>query len=419
MSALLRPAMLAPFRVRNFRFQWPADLVTACAFEMETLILAWYILVETGSVVLLTLFGALQYAGTLFSPLYGVAGDRMGNRSLLCGMRAIYTLLAASLMTIAFLGALTPLIVFLAAALMGLVRPSDLGVRTALTAESMPPDSMLSAMGIARTTVDAARIVGALTGAGLFAAFGMGWAYVFVAGFYLLGLLLTLGVAAAPPRTRAATVDAGAARPSPWRELREGLAYVRASPRLLVVVLLALLVNFTAYPLSNGLLPYVAREVYGIDQTGLGYLVAGFATGALTGSLYVSLRGARHPARTMIVGTLVWYALLLVFAQMQDPRAGFLALVVAGFFQSFCMVTLTLLLVRESSEHLRSRVIGVRMLAIYSLPFGLLGAGALIERIGFSATASLYAIFGLAMTALIAVRWRAAVWDEESLVPAR
>ena len=44
---------LAPFRVRNYRFQWPADLLTSWAFEMETLILGWYVLVETGSVLLL------------------------------------------------------------------------------------------------------------------------------------------------------------------------------------------------------------------------------------------------------------------------------------------------------------------------------------------------------------------------------
>ena len=50
--------MLAPFRVPSFRFQWPADLLTSWAFEMENLILGWYVLVETGSVVLLTLFGA-------------------------------------------------------------------------------------------------------------------------------------------------------------------------------------------------------------------------------------------------------------------------------------------------------------------------------------------------------------------------
>jgi hypothetical protein len=53
---------------------------------------------------------------------------------------------------------------------------------------------------------------------------------------------------------------------------------------------------------------------------------------------------------------------------------------------------------------------GVRMMAIYSLPVGLLAAGALIERIGFAATATLYAGLGLALTIVIAFRWRAVMW---------
>ena len=56
MSAAAKPSVLAPFRVRSFRFQWPADLATSWAQEMEGVILGWYILVDTGSVVLLTLF---------------------------------------------------------------------------------------------------------------------------------------------------------------------------------------------------------------------------------------------------------------------------------------------------------------------------------------------------------------------------
>jgi len=59
LSELARPSALAPFRYRNYRFQWPADLLTSWAFEMETLVLGWYVLVETGSVLLLTLFASL------------------------------------------------------------------------------------------------------------------------------------------------------------------------------------------------------------------------------------------------------------------------------------------------------------------------------------------------------------------------
>src|SRR3954464_7662264 len=118
---------LAPFRIRSYRFQWPADLLTSWAFEMETLILGWYVLVETGSVLLLTLFAALTYVGTLIAPMFGVAGDRIGHRNLLASMRAIYVALAATLMLLAFAGTLNPLYVFIIAAVMGLVRPSDLG----------------------------------------------------------------------------------------------------------------------------------------------------------------------------------------------------------------------------------------------------------------------------------------------------
>jgi len=38
---LARTSALAAIRIRNYRFQWPGDLLTSWAFEMETLILGW------------------------------------------------------------------------------------------------------------------------------------------------------------------------------------------------------------------------------------------------------------------------------------------------------------------------------------------------------------------------------------------
>src|SRR4051794_13769973 len=125
------PPALAPFRIRSFRFQWPADLLTSLAFEMETLILSWYVLVETGSVVFLSVFGALGYGGTLLAPLVGVASDRIGHRAVLSAMRAIYGAVAATLAGLALTGALTPVLVCILAAITGLVRPSDMGLRGA------------------------------------------------------------------------------------------------------------------------------------------------------------------------------------------------------------------------------------------------------------------------------------------------
>lgn len=421
MSAGHRGSALAPFRVRSFRFQWPADLLTSWAFEMETLILGWYVLVETGSVLMLSVFGALQYLGTLIAPMVGVLGDRIGQRNVLCGMRTIYAVLAALLCVLALTGVLTSLMVFVIATLTGLVRPSDQGMRGALVAETMPADQLVSAMAISRTTSDSARIAGALAGAGLFAALGIGAAYVAVSGFYLLGALFTLGVARTPPaRPSEEGLAADALRSSPWRDLRAGIAYVWNTPHLLAAMWMACLVNFCAFSLLNGMLPYVAKAIYGSDQTGLGYLVAGSAFGALLGSIGVSVASRRvHPGRLMIVFAAVWYLMVLMFAQTQSIVGGFIWLFLAGIGQSLTMVPLTVILLRTSSAHFRGRVMGVRMLAIYSLPFGLLAAGALIERIGFGATATAYAVFGFLSTLLIAARWRADLWDLRAPANAR
>src|SRR5262245_56253876 len=89
------PPMFTPFAIRSFRFQWTADLMTSWATEMETLILGWYILTETGSVFLLTVFASFQWLGTLIAPAFGLAGDHIGHRNVLVLMRATYTLLAA------------------------------------------------------------------------------------------------------------------------------------------------------------------------------------------------------------------------------------------------------------------------------------------------------------------------------------
>ena len=108
---------------------------------------------------------------------------------------------------------------------------------------------------------------------------------------------------------------------------------------------LAFLVNMTAFPLTLGLLPYVAREIYHVGQTGLGSLVASFALGALAGSITVSFAGrSLRPARMMIGYTSVWYVMLLCFIHVPGITGGRLTLVLAGFAQSLCMVPMAVML---------------------------------------------------------------------------
>ncbi|HXR87866.1 MAG TPA: MFS transporter [Stellaceae bacterium] len=398
---------LGPFALKSFRFQWPADLLTSWAGEMEGIILSWYMIVETGSVLVLTIYGSLQYLGTLLSPLFGVLGDRIGHRNLLCIMRAGYCVFATTTMTLALTGIVRPGYILIIAACMGLVRSSDLVMRNALVGASMPPAVLVSAASVMRTTMDSARIAGSLTGAGLIALLGMGHAYIVIAALYATSFCLTFGVYRSPRHEtpRAFT---------PWRDLGEGFRYVWNTPAAVSAMALAVLVNLTAFPLSQGLLPYVAREIYRIDQQGLGFLVASFACGSLAGSLALSFGGrSLAMARLMIASMLGWYALLAVFPLLPSPKAGMVVLMIAGFAQSLAMVPMSVILLRTAEDRLRGRVMGVRMLAVYSLPIGLLGAGVLIQHVGYGTTVALYCAIGIGSALLIALRWRSQLWEEE------
>jgi predicted MFS family arabinose efflux permease len=399
--------MASPFSVRSFRFQWPADLMTSWAFEMEALILGWYVLSSTGSVQQLVLLAALGWLGSLLSPFFGVAGDRVGHRTVLCITRGLYALLAAALTALTFSGALEPWHIFTIAAIAGVMRPSDLVMRSVLVGQTMGPGMLLGALGLSRTTSDTARVAGALAGAGGVALIGMGPAYAIVTAMYIAAFLLSFGIAGRPP---------GKLSPArPLSDLAQGFRYAWHKPDLLGTFAMAFLVNLLAYPFVLGLLPYVAKEVYGAGQVGLGYLAAAFWLGALTGSLVIG--GGRLPlgaARTMLWGAALWFAATLLFGQTTTLWIGMALLFAAGVVQSYCLTPLSAIMLRTSDESMRGRVMGVRMLAIWGLPLGLVAAGPLIERLGFATTNLLYTGLGLLATLAIGYGWRHSLWHRSA-----
>jgi MFS family permease len=420
LSEAPRTSALAPFHIRSYRFQWPSDLLTSWAFEVETLVLGWYIMVETGSVLLLTLLASLQYVGTLVAPVFGMVGDRLGHRDLLAAMRFAYTGLSATIMTLALTGHLAPPNVMILVAIMGLIRPSDLGMRGALLADIMPAEQLVGAISLSRTTQDSARIAGALTGPGLFAVLGIGAVYVAIASLYLAAAVLMLCLRR--PARAVATVDR-LAKDGPGstllRDLKEGIVHAWSGPGMRAALCVAFLANLTAFPLTNGLLPYVARDIFHADQTGLGYLSASFAVGSLCGSITLSLISGVRIARLLIGATLAWYAMLLVFVELRTMLVAMACLMLAGMAQSMSMISAAVILMRTASAHLRGRVMGVRMMVIYGLPLGLLAAGGLIDLIGYSATGTLYAAAGLISMSAIALHWRADLWPLHAPANAR
>jgi len=278
----------------------------------------------------------------------------------------------------------------------------------------------MGAMSIQRTTQDSAKIAGALSGAGLVALLGMGPAYLAVAAFYGASALFTYwaGRLAAPARER--PPSATESRPTPWRDLKEGLAYVWRTPHLLAVMTMALFLNMTAFPMMNHLLPVVAKQVYQADQTWLGYMVASAAFGALVGAIVISRRsGALPPARMMTAFGVAWLGMLFVFSQIESPILGIFALMLAGCAQAMGLVPMLAMLLRTAEPAYRGRVMGIRMLAIYGNIPGLLIAGPLIAHYGYRAAATMLCVFGIVTVVLVACRWRKDIWSMDALANRR
>lgn len=406
----MKRSVLAPFSVKSYRYQWPADLAASWAFEMEVLILGWFVLVESGSVFLLVVYGSLQFIGALICPFIGVLGDRWGYKTLFLFMRTVFVLVSVLLLTLAAFEALTPMLVISLAVIVGLLRPADITIRFALIGQALPANQLVGALGISRITVDSARMVGALAGVGIFAMFGLVVAYVMITTLYLACLLLSFGVAPADRQLLASRAPS-----SPLQDLSQGIKYVYAKPELVGTTSLAFWINIFAYPIGLGLLPFIANNVYQAPQAMLGYLGAAYAFGSLIGSLVVSSnRLTMGSGRLMIVSAAVWFALGVVFAFNEISSVGIVLLVLMGFFQSLCVTPLLAVMLQSTDPIYRGRVMGIRILAILGLPMGLMLSGPLIESIGFAATISLYSLIGM-LGALSMIRiWNLQLWAKSA-----
>jgi len=389
----------AAFKIRSFRFQWSADAMTTWGSEMETLILGWYILVATDSPFLVGLLGALRFSGTLTAPIVGVIADRMSRKVMLILLRTGAGLSALALLILAVTDLIQPWHVFAIASISGILRPADNVLRQSLIADTVPRNLLMNASGLARTTQDTARIVGALLGATLLSRLGLGWAYVGVTIFYSLSVLMGLGISTIRSSIPVKHVK-------PLTEMKQGLRYMVDSSVIQPIMFLAFLVNATAFPLTNGLLPVVARNVYQHDENGLALMVAVFAVGALVGSLLMaSVVNSRRPERFMMITMVIWYVLLILFAQTDSNALGLPLLALIGASISFCMISMSVVLMTFTKFEMRGRVMGIRMLAVYGLPMGLVIGGWLIEQYGVPATITGYAIVGLIALVFAVLKW--------------
>ena len=130
-------------------------------------------------------------------------------------------------------------------------------------------------------------------------------AYVVITAMYAISFVLSRGV-----HDVAALLQNPIDQTSPLKDLRLAFVYVWQKPVLMGAMALAFLVNLLAFPFSLGLLPYVAKNIYLTNQTGLGFLGASFALGGLLASMTLSThRFKLRAAQTMLLSACAWFIL--------------------------------------------------------------------------------------------------------------
>ncbi len=385
--------------VRGFRFMWLGDLTLSTAEFMEIVILSWYILGQTESPLVLGIFAALRFTGTVVAPLFGVIVDRLGRRNIYIFARVSFLILSCSVLILTFFNLLSVLAVLIVAGLVGFSRSLDMIVRQSVLPVIVSTSQLQNGVALMRTGRDLTQIVGPVMGGVLLELIGIGKSYLFIIALHLFSLrfvFLIPGVPNSATKTTQSIIE----------NLKGRSSYVKGNPFLFGLLTVAFIVNLTAYPLNNTLLAVIARQVMNIDAAGLGWLMGTYSAGGLVGSIIIGYFSTMERAgRAMIVGSILWHIGILVMAYMQWFAISLPVLFFVGISQSFAMVTMAMMLLKYTSEEMRGRVLGLRQLAVYGLPVGVLISGFVAENVGASLALIFNGVLGLFILVFAILKW--------------
>jgi predicted MFS family arabinose efflux permease len=195
-----------------------------------------------------------------------------------------------------------------------------------------------------------------------------------------------VGVLASLLRLRQRGEPVGTNRPPPLQSLGDGLGYLRRSPVVFVLLILAGVTVLLGMPYQS-LMPVFAADVFHVGPGGLGLLMMVNGIGALVGSLLVaSLTSFRRRGLLQMVLGIVYAGSLALFAFGRSFELGLIVLLVVGFASAGYQALISALAMHYTEPDFHGRVMSVYMLTFSAMPLGALFFGALADRYGAPAS---------------------------------
>jgi len=384
---------------RNYRLFFAGQLVSLPGTWMQRIAQAWLVLSLTHSPVAVGVLALAQFLPfTVFGLFAGVVVDRLDARRAVIGTQAASMALAAALAAVVLAGVVEPWYVYAIAAVQGSVQVLDAPARQALTYRMVGPTELPNAVALNSSLFNGSRILGPALGGAIIATAGVGICFAINAASFLAVLagLFAIREGDLHPVGRAE-------HSTLLRGVREGLAYARRAPQVLVTLFVVLMLSTFCFNF-NVLLPVLARQTLHGGAAVFGVLSACFGAGALLGALLAAESG-RASLRTLLLATTAFAGLQLVHAPVHSAVACGLLLFATGACFTLWTSNSNSSLQLGAPDHLRGRVVGLYYYCFNGLgPVGGLLAGWLAAKGGTQLAFLVAGAIGIAASGLAAAR---------------
>lgn len=365
---------------------------------MQILARGWLVYTMTDSALALGLVSiSWGIPLLLFSPLSGVVTDRVNKRNLLILTQSatlIITLVVAVLITT---GAIQLWHLIAAALVTGILFAFDMPSYLAIVPELVGERHLMNAVALNSAAMNLSRIAAPALAGVLIGFIGIaGVYYIVVASFavFVINLLMIRTSRVVPSHPNRSIKE----------DLARGLGYIRHSPSILNLLGMAFIFMLFGMPYMM-LLPIFAKDVLNIGASGLGILMAVVGVGALIGSLIIaSLGDFKHKGLIMMSLALGFGMALVLFASSSIFYLSLLVLLPIGAAGGGYMTLNNTLLLRNTSNEMRGRVMSLYMVTFALMPIGTLPIGAIADAIGaplaVGAGGAIVALFAILMILL-------------------
>ena len=379
------PTGLRVFRHRNFRLFYFGQLVSLTGTWMQAVAQDWLVLQLTNSPVSLGLVAAAQFLPVMVLGLFGgLAADALPKRLALLGTQSAAACLALVLGTLVLMGHVQVWQVMVMAFLLGIINAFDMPIRQSFVVEMVGRPDVGSAVALNSAAFNAARIIGPAIAGLLISFIGLAPLFLLNAASFLVPITsyLRMDVAELVPVVRA-HVDrtVGAV----FDSLAEGLRYVRATPMVLLCILMIGMVSAIAlnFPVLG---PLVARNILGGGAETYGFLMAAAGVGSLISALALAFGGRATLGRVFIGSSLLGIAVAGVGLSSVLPLS-MLLMGLVGWSTVAMGATTNTIIQLTVPDDLRGRVMSVYTTVFAgTTPIGSILAGLMASLLGVTLT---------------------------------